>query len=78
MMLPEKKRISTVILSKMGDDGSSKDIQAAPEADMREEGPLDMIVMDLMSAIEKKSAMGIKDALRAFIDHKDSESESEE
>lgn len=77
MMLPDKKQLSTVILSKMK-GGEAQDTVAAPEADMRGEGPLDMIAQDLLHAFETKSIMGIKDALRAFIDYKDSDIEESE
>jgi hypothetical protein len=84
MIIPDNKRkLSTIIISRMK-DGESKEIEAKPEADMRGEEELDAIAMDLMDAINSKSVMGIKDALKAFfyqcdaMPHQEGEHEEED
>jgi hypothetical protein len=77
MMIPDKRRVATMILSRMNGEGVMSDTEAKPQMDMREEGPLDIIAQDLLQAIQEKSVSGIKDAIRAMIVEINS-SESEE
>jgi hypothetical protein len=65
MMIPDRKKISTIIMARMD---KKPDVAVKPEEDLRDEDPLDIVAQELLSALEQKSVMGIKDALRSFFE----------
>lgn len=70
MIIPEKKKAVSVILSKFKPDGSERtpDIEVKPEEEINEhDESLKAIAEDIMSAVESKSAHDLLVALRAFI-----------
>lgn len=72
MIIPDdKKKVTTLILSRMKKDGGIQNTEAKPEQSM-EMDPLDAICEDFLHAIGSKSIQGIKDAMNAFYAAKES------
>lgn len=67
MIFPDKKKAVTVILSRFGKDGSSKEMPVKPEEG--EASPVKGIAEDMMQALHDKSVMGLEGALSALISH---------
>jgi hypothetical protein len=78
MIIPEKKKITTLILSKMKDGAESRmpianQAEANPEADQ----PLTVAAQDIMLAIKDNKIIDLKNALKAFFDIHDSGQDDE-
>lgn len=64
MMIPEPKRVATIIVSRMGKDGNVESSESKPEAAMGE--PLHELAQDLLHAIETKSPTNLAAAFKAM------------
>lgn len=80
MIIPDKKKAVTVILSKLRPDGSETRQDVLPEDEMDEnDSDLKAIAEDMLHAYESKSASDLVTALKAFIScMKDDDSEESE
>lgn len=60
----DKKKIATVIVSRLGKDGKDETSEAMPEDGGGDE--LHALAEDLLHAVSTKSAMAVADAIRAM------------
>jgi hypothetical protein len=67
MIIPDKKKAVSIILSKMGAGGAEQSAPLKPEEEMGDGAELHAIAEDLLMAVEQKSAAAVKDALQAFL-----------
>ena len=70
MIIPDKKKATTIILSRLK-SGTPQNMPVKPETDAHEkpeDEPLAIAAQDLLQAINDKSVMGVKEALRSFMD----------
>lgn len=69
MLLPDRKKEATVILSKMTPEGEEKSQEVKNEVMIDEnEEALKAISEDMLQAFNDKSAAGVMSAMRAFIE----------
>lgn len=64
MIIGDKKKAVSVILSKMGKDGSVKETNVASESGEMNE--YTAFAEDIISAVENKSVQGLASCLKAF------------
>lgn len=68
MIIPDKKKAVTVILSKLGKGGDEKSQEVKPESAMGEhQEAMKTIAEDIMQAMQDKSAMDLANALEALV-----------
>lgn len=68
MIIPDKKKAVTVILSKLKPSGGESLTRVKPEEEMDPaQGALKAIAEDLLSAIDSRSASDLAQALGAFM-----------
>jgi hypothetical protein len=80
MIIPDHKKVATIILSRMGKDGAEKSMDAPPEESMEDgkEG-LDSAAEEMMMAMHSKSSVDFRKALCSFLDqYEASEGDSDE
>ena len=69
MFFPDKKKTVTVILSKMKPGGEETRQEIKPEESISDTDQiLQSIAEDILQAVSDKSAISLKDALKAFLD----------
>lgn len=79
MMIPGAKKLATVVMSRIGDNGKSMQSEhGSREINMDDESdPIDRICDEILSAIQEKSKMKLKMALMALFDAQESREDSE-
>jgi hypothetical protein len=66
MIVPDPKKVATVVLSRMGKEGST---EVKPEESLDDdEAGLDTCCEEIFAAIDSESALDLKTALKSFID----------
>jgi hypothetical protein len=68
MIITDKKKTASLILSKMGTNGSEKSQSIKPEEEMNDsDGALKAIAEDMLQAFSDKSAHDLMESMKAFI-----------
>lgn len=67
MIIPDHKRITTVILSRLKNN-KTESMAVKPEKSVEGVDELEIAAQDLLQAINDKSVLGVKAALKSFMD----------
>jgi hypothetical protein len=66
MIVPDPKKVATVVLSRMGKEDS--DTEVKPEESLDDEAGLDTCCEEIFAAMDSKSPLSLKTALKSFFD----------
>lgn len=71
LMIPDRKKMATMIVSRMGKGGKTDDVEMKPEGGKAGEvgDPAVELAQDLLHAVETKSPQGVADAIKAMVLH---------
>lgn len=69
MIIPDKKKVATMIVAKMSPKGEvGPESEQKPEEEIGDESGLHAAAEDVLSAIQNKSAADLKSSLKAFFE----------
>lgn len=78
MIIPEKKKTVSIILSKLKPSGAEQSADVQNEDHLDDHAPLKIIAEDMMLAFKNGSISGLQDALDALVAHVQSEDDEQD